>query len=76
MVMTTTAMVTTGVIMVMVLSVVAALHIGVVVQSLGQQSLYCLIGLAGDTAVELNVGICQGVLSASANATADDGIHV
>ena len=60
----------------MVLPMVAALHIGVVVQGLGQQGLYCLIGPAGDAAVELNAGIGQGVLSASTNTAADDGIHM
>ena len=66
----------TAVALVVVLSVVAAHHIGVIGQRSGSQRLCRLVRVAGYTAIQLDACRCQRRLGAAANASADQCVHM
>ena len=65
----------TAVALVVVLSVVAAHHIGVIGQRSGSQRLCRLVRVAGYTAIQLDACRCQRCLGAAANASSDQCVH-
>ena len=71
--MTSAAMLATGA-FVVVLTVVAAHHVGIVVQRTGQQRIHSGIGITTDTTKQLDSRQSHGSLSASSNSTADQYI--
>ena len=66
----------TAVALVVVLSVVAAHHIGVIGQRSGSQRLCRLVRVAGYTAIQLDACRRQRRLCAAANASADQRVHM
>ena len=66
----------TAIVMVVMLPVVVALNMGIKVQLTGQERFHSRVGIAGNTAIQLNVSRCQGHLSAAADAAADQHIRV
>lgn len=53
-----------------------AVWIGTVLESTVQESLYSVVGVTGDAAIELDVGPGQCVLGAGADPAAEDGIYL
>ena len=66
----------TAVALVVVLSVVAAHHIGVIGQRSGSQLLCRLVRVTGYTAIQLDACRCQRRLGAAADAAADQRVHM
>ena len=66
----------TAVALVVVLSVVAAHHMGVIGQRSGSQRLCRLVRVAGYTAIQLDACCCQRRLGAAADTAADQRVHV
>ena len=59
----------------MLAMVMAAAGMGIKCQRTCQEGLHSLVGIAADTAVDLDVGILQCKAGAAANATADEHVH-
>ena len=55
--------------------VMIAADVGIVVETAVQKCLHSAVGVAGSAAVELNTGLSQSVLSAGADAAADENVH-
>ena len=67
----TAAVITTG----MAFAVMVAADVGIVVQVAGQECFHSVIGIAGNTAVELDAGLRQSHLRAAADAAADQNVN-
>ena len=69
--MGTAAVITTG----MAFTVMVAADVGIVVQVACQECFHSVIGIAGNTAVELDTGLSQSHLRAAADAATDQNVN-